>query len=220
MMRVAHTRSMSEPIRIDSVHWPVTVLGFGARVGVWFQGCSIGCPGCCAKHTWEPDDDKLTTIEQALNWVRGLPLDEMDGVTISGGEPFEQPEALLCLLTGLREIAFAQPIDILCYSGFAWKRIVRRHPEIISRLDAVIAEPFIQRLPTQRLRGSANQKLHTLSALGEERYGTLPQATNELQIVATDGEIRVLGIPERGDMDQLRKRMADFGVVVGDTSWR
>ena len=211
---------MSESIRIDSVHWPVTVLGFGSRVGIWFQGCSIGCRGCCSKHTWGSEPGKLTTTERVLEWVRRLPLDEVDGVTVTGGEPFEQPGALDRLLTGLRGVGFPRPIDILCYSGFSWKRITRLHHDILARLDAVVSEPFVEGLAPRWLRGSANQQIHTLSDLGEKRYGSVSQAKNELQIVATDGEIRVVGIPERGDMERMRERMADFGVVIGEASWR
>ena len=61
-------------LRIDSLQWPVTVLGYGARIGIWFQGCSIGCPGCCAKHTWNADEGKSVALTDLLAWVRRLPL--------------------------------------------------------------------------------------------------------------------------------------------------
>ena len=37
---------------VNRVHFPVTALGPGRRLGVWVQGCSIGCAGCLAHDTW------------------------------------------------------------------------------------------------------------------------------------------------------------------------
>ena len=139
--------SQDTTLRIDSLQWPVTVLGYGARIGIWFQGCSIGCPGCCAKHTWNADEGKSVALTDLLAWIRRLPLDEVNGVTITGGEPFEQPEALHRLVVALRRsVDFRQDIDILCYSGFPWKRLSRQHGDILRHLDAVIAEPYVEKL--------------------------------------------------------------------------
>src|SRR5258708_38634520 len=88
-------------ISINKVHFPVTSLGFGRRVGIWTQGCSIGCPGCVNKDTWSarPDCDiDVATLLKGINqW-----LDQADGVTISGGEPFDQPNGLHSLVQALR----------------------------------------------------------------------------------------------------------------------
>ena len=158
-------------LRIDSLQWPVTVLGYGARIGIWFQGCSIGCPGCCAKHTWNADEGKSVALTDLLAWIRHLPIEEVNGVTITGGEPFEQPEALHRLVAALRSsVDFCQDIDILCYSGFPWKHLSRRYGDILRHLDAVVAEPYVEKLASQWLRGSGNQTIHLLSALGRDRY--------------------------------------------------
>ena len=207
-------------LRIDSLQWPVTVLGYGARIGIWFQGCSIGCPRCCAKHTWNADEGKSVALTDLLAWIQHLPLDEVNGVTITGGEPFEQPEALHRLAAELRRsVDFPKDIDILCYSGFPWKRLSQRHGDILRHLDAVIAEPYVEKLAPQWLRGSGNQTMHLLSALGRDRYAQASERTNGLQVVAAGDDIRIIGIPNRGDLERMQEKLAGLGVAFGEKSW-
>ena len=211
-------------LRIDSLQWPVTVLGYGARIGIWLQGCSIGCPGCCAKHTWDADAGKSVALSDLLAWVRRLPLGEVDGVTITGGEPFEQPEALGRLVDALRHgVDFGREVDLLCYSGYPWPRLARRHRDLLRRLDAVVAGPYVERLSPGWLRGSSNQTLHLLSSLGRERYGDATgrarRQRNALQIVASEDGIRIVGIPDRGDLERMTDTLAEHGVTLGDRSW-
>ena len=206
--------------RIDSLQWPITVLGFGARVAIWFQGCSIGCPGCCAKHTWDADAGKAVMLSEVLDWIRSLPLADIDGVTITGGEPFEQPEALTGLVRSLRrDVDFPRDVDVLCYSGFPWKRLRARYGEILRDLDAVIAEPYMERRSPKWLRGSGNQTVHALSEIGSERYGSEPEVRNALQIVAAGDGVRIVGIPNRGDLEKMERRLAGYGVSFGERSW-
>ena len=155
-----------------------------------------------------------------LDWIRSLPLSEVDGVTITGGEPFEQPEALHRLAVELREgVEFPREVDLLCYSGFPWKRIDERYRHILEVVDVVIAEPYVERLGPLRLRGSSNQTIHHISELGRRRYGELPERRNELQIVAGADGIRTVGIPDRGDLEKMERMLSRQGVTFGKRSW-
>lgn len=136
------------------------------------------------------------------------------------GEPFEQPAALHRLVAELRSsVDFRQDIDILCYSGFPWKRLSQRHGDILQHLDAVIAEPYVEKLAPQWLRGSGNQTIHLLSALGRERYADASGRTNGLQVVAAGDDIRIIGIPNRGDLERMQEKLAGQGIVLGERSW-
>jgi len=216
-MKSGHTTR----VRIDSLQWPVTVLGFGARIGIWFQGCSIGCPGCCARHTWNADEGTSVAVDDVLDWVGNLPLGDVDGVTITGGEPFEQPEALGELVARLRrEVRFDRRVDVLCYSGYPWDRISRRHADVLAMLDTVITGPYVEKLPPKWLLGSSNQAIQTLSELARERYPDDPSRTNGLQIVPSDCGVRIVGIPNRGDLERMEGELVEHGVTFGETSWR
>ena len=88
-------------VNLSRLHFPVSSLGYGQRVAVWFQGCSLQCPGCVSRDTWEHGLGTMPLerlVEQIARWS-----DAADGLTVSGGEPFEQPDALRELLLWWRD---------------------------------------------------------------------------------------------------------------------
>ncbi len=215
-------------ISINRAHFPVTVLGPGRRIGLWVQGCSIGCKGCVSRDTWAKDAGRLMPIAQLLQWCRDVAVSGLDGITISGGEPFEQPKALGALLDAMhawREEA-GLDFDILCYSGMPLRRLHERHAGLLSRLDALIPEPFVQSQPrTHAWRGSSNQPLVLLSERARVRYAEhvddladVPQRRMQTMV---DGErVWVVGIPDRGDMQALEQMCQARGLTLGESSWR
>lgn len=215
-------------ILLNKSHFPVRVLGPGTRIGLWLQGCTIQCFGCISRDTWSADPATAIEVERVLEWIRSLPAEEIDGVTISGGEPLDQPDALLELLTGLWRwrAEHVRDVDILCYSGRGWDEVQRDFGAQLAFLDAIIPEPFVQGAPTTgALRGSANQRVIPLTDLGRERYsadaikGELATQRGQLQ-VAIDGEkVRFIGIPAQGDMSRLRARARERGVRLDGRSW-
>jgi anaerobic ribonucleoside-triphosphate reductase activating protein len=214
-------------IRLNKAHFPVTTLGLGQRIGLWVQGCHIQCPGCLSRDTWEPDPAREVELELVLAWCRYVAPEGCDGVTISGGEPFEQPVALAALLDGLTtwRHEIARSFDILCYSGFPLRHLERQYPNILIRLDAIIPEPYVDSLPRGKVwRGSANQPLVPLSPLGRKRYAALlaaePDGKGKLQVSVDAEGVWYIGIPDRGDMDRLEAAAYRRGVVLGGVSWR
>ena len=215
-------------IAINKAHFPVTVLGPGRRIGIWLQGCTIHCKGCVSQDTWAADPGRETTVAQVLAWCRKTSGGALDGVTISGGEPFDQPRALANLIDGLIlwRASIASDFDILCYSGYPLPKLQKRHASVLAKLDAIIPEPFVDSLPLTHLwRGSSNQSLVPLSARGRARYATFvdaPADTFGKRIQAgVDGErIWFVGIPARGDMAALEATCAERGVELRKVSWR
>lgn len=216
---------MSTVLRLSRMHYPVTVLGFGRRIGIWLQGCSIGCAGCISKDTWGLDGGFDATIDEVLEKCEAWGSEgEVDGVTISGGEPFDQPVALRALLDALGVWlgSARQSADLLCYSGYPERRLRERFPEILDRLDVVIPNPYVEsRAPGGRWRGSSNQRLALLTPLGRTRYGAMSNEPEppEIQFVVDDG-IWFIGIPRPGDMRALEEKLRERGVLLGDASWR
>ena len=200
-------------LALSRIHYPVRTLGPGARVGIWFQGCSIRCKGCVSLDTWDPDRGQTTT-DAVLHAVTPW-LAEADGVTISGGEPFDQGDALLDLLTRIRSVHRG---DILVYSGHSLERLSERLPAFEGMIDALITEPFQLEAPqTLALRGSDNQRLVCLTPLGELRFRAFerPSAPEDrtLDIMFDDdsGEVFMAGIPRRGDLRRLAHLLAEDG---------
>lgn len=213
-------------IGLNKVHYPVTALGPGTRIGIWTQGCSIGCADCVSRDTWEPSPLRDVEVPELVAVALELASDGFDGVTISGGEPFDQADVLLDLITRLRAVAALQSprrVDILCYSGYPLKVLRLRHREVLASLDAVIAEPFNRRLPTNLIwRGSANQVLEPLSVLGHERYDEYVDCRPErppMQLTVASG-VMYIGVPRIGEMDRLAEMSRNAGLVQEGASWR
>ena len=215
-------------IELNKAHWPVTVLGPGRRIGIWVQGCSIHCPGCVSQDTWPRDRSKAIAVRDLLAWCRKASGNAPDGVTISGGEPFEQPKGLRALLDGLVAWrADAQlDFDILCYSGMPQRRLEKDHADLLAQLDAIIPEPYVNDLPQGNVwRGSRNQPLVPLTARGRARYAShveeTPAAHGKRMQAAVEGKrVWLIGIPGRGDMAAVEALCAARGLALTDVSWR
>ena len=199
-------------LALNKIQFPVTTLGFGRRVGIWTQGCSIGCPGCINQDTWDACADDYVEMDNILEACARWP--QADGVTISGGEPFEQPEALACLIKRLKEL-FAG--DLLIFSGFEFEELKIRFPEILEMVDLVVAGPYRADLKSQLvLRGSDNQTIHLLSDLAKARY---PADLNErkrktrlaLDFGITENGVSMAGITKRGELSRLRRNLGKRG---------
>lgn len=191
---------------VSRVHFPITSLGFGQRVGIWFQGCSIRCPGCVSADTWPADQGRTTceALQEAIEpWLR-----DADGLTVSGGEPFEQPDALEKLLRFVRRTCRG---DVLVYSGQSWEALATEIERYCGLIDVLVTDPFDASAgQSLALRGSDNQRMIVLTDLGAERYTALldarvdPSARTLDMIVDKEGIAWLAGIPRLGDMPRLR----------------
>jgi len=199
-------------LSLSRVHFPVTTLGPGRRLGIWFQGCSIRCPGCISTDTWGPGQRRIALhqlLADILPW-----LIEADGITLSGGEPFDQFDALLLLLRELRQLSRA---DILVYSGYSLERLEPRLREAAGLIDALISDPYQQHTSQSlALRGSDNQRLSLLTELGRARLGDyerqLESADKALDLMFdNDGSVWMAGIPRRDDLLRLQDLLREQG---------
>src|SRR4051794_30769668 len=129
---------MTANIALSRIHFPLTTLGPGRRIGIWLQGCSIRCPGCISLDTWAKGRG-ATTVDAVLDSVRPW-LAAADGITVSGGEPFDQEAALEALLHGLRARTSA---DILVFSGYPLERKPRTSRPKASQVANRLAGAFV-----------------------------------------------------------------------------
>lgn len=201
-------------IALSRLHFPVTTLGPGQRVGLWFQGCSIQCPGCISADTWDPNAGHVAFGAVADALIRLAP--GADGLTVSGGEPFDQPEALAEILSIWRAYSSR---SIFLFTGYDYAQIspwLLAHPGLV---DAVMTGPFRSDLSqTRALRGSDNQALHILTEAGAEflTYERPADATDRrLDVMFDDeGHAWFAGIPARGDLARLRRALGAAGHVA------
>lgn len=105
-------------LNVARIAMPIQSLGPGRRVGLWVQGCTIGCAGCASTDTWNPTSGLTLSVDDVARKLGEL-LSTADGLTISGGEPFQQPDALAELLRALRRDRQLDGRDVLIFTGYA-----------------------------------------------------------------------------------------------------
>jgi len=164
--------------------------GPGTRAVVWFQGCSLGCAGCFNPTTHDPTTGEICDTVELANRILVLG-DAIQGVSISGGEPFQQPVALLDLLQRLA----GQSLSRLVFSGYRVEEIREQPlgPAILEQLDVLIAGRYqAHDRVGVGLLGSANQTIHRLT----DRYqmSDLAAVPPREIVLHADGTMSVSGI--------------------------
>jgi anaerobic ribonucleoside-triphosphate reductase activating protein len=211
-------------ISVSRIHYPVTALGPGKRLGVWFQGCSLACPGCMSRDTWDPTGGTGMTVgELAGVWEQAI-ADGADGLTVSGGEPFDQPSELAAFLAEAAARRGAADLDLLVYTGYEFADAVTRAPAAPELADALITGRYDVTRPTRLIwRGSGNQVLHLLTPLAQRRYAAYTDYTPDhppIQVAADDERIWLIGVPPPGTLRQFERGLRQREITLEGPTWR
>jgi anaerobic ribonucleoside-triphosphate reductase activating protein len=192
-----------------------TVLGPGARAVIWVQGCPLRCRGCVAAETLPFEGGTAHPVAELADWICGLP--DIEGVTLSGGEPFSQAAALAELLDAVR--ARRPELGAMAYSGFRYEALRRGDPDrraLLRRLDLLVDGPYVaSQHGSLRWRGSANQRIVALT----DRYPDLaaqPDTSAGIELsVEADGTLSWAGVPPSpGFREGLEEQLAARGFVL------
>jgi anaerobic ribonucleoside-triphosphate reductase activating protein len=146
-------------LRIAGIVNDSIVDGPGLRLTVFFQGCPYRCPGCHNPQTHDPQGGRETDTAEIIAMMDKNPL--LDGLTLSGGEPFIQPEAAL----ELARAAKARGLNVWTYSGASYEALLADNDAttdaLLALCDVLVDGPFIlaQRSLDLSFRGSRNQRL-------------------------------------------------------------
>jgi anaerobic ribonucleoside-triphosphate reductase activating protein len=191
------------------------VAGPGVRSVIWVSGCHRRCPGCMKPDLFPFDVGQRVSVTEL--YERLAALDGIDGVTFSGGEPFEQPVALARLAKLLRSVGR----DVVVYTGYRHEDLVRSGDDGIRRLldetDILIDGEFRADLPNPGYwRGSANQRLVPLSLVGREiaTSATAQPAFEEIQVSFDGSNARLTGCPSSGFFERWVAEMGQRGLLV------
>jgi anaerobic ribonucleoside-triphosphate reductase activating protein len=186
-------------------HHPVYTLGPGRRIGLWTQGCSIRCEGCVSREAWSFDGGEPADVGELSRKIRDIFRNESpDGLSVSGGEPFDQPGPLIRLL---RNLASAGPRDILIFTGYRIRDVAARHAEISELAAAVVDGPFEKGNDSELCwKGSRNQTLTLFRPEFAERYSRWAAAKKgRLQILSDERGIFVVGVPRQKDVRKIQE---------------
>lgn len=189
--------------RVHAVEPRSRANGPGLRFVIWSQGCTLGCPGCFNPGTHPPGLPTLAEPPAAAGaWspaelvtAAAVLTGQVEGITLTGGEPLQQPAAVASFC---REIRARTDLGIIVLTGYTRAEIEASRARLAAVADAdmVIAGRYNSRLRLgSGLRGSANKEYWARTS----RYTAADfDAVPDLEIaVAADGTVTVSGMPDR-----------------------
>lgn len=213
------TVTVTKGLGVARIHFPIRALGFGERVGLWVQGCSIHCPGCMSRDTWAEARNRrpVHAIADEIDaWLASA-----DGLSITGGEPLEQPEAVAGLLETLRPQLRG---DIILFTGYSEDALPEGAGGVLAQIDTLVAGPFEAEAPSDvPLLGSVNQTLRFLTELGRERYERFCEEARQrppIDLVLEGEDVWMAGVPRPGDLDRLDQTMKARGLKLTTSAGR
>ncbi len=189
---------------IDRLLFPIHTLGPGNRLVIWTRGCKRHCPGCANPELWDTAGAKNISpadlFQITANIHRETPA---DGITISGGDPFDQLPQLLEYLELCRTLRPAVD-DILVYTGADFDILSQSlDPETLRRIhsniDVLIDGPYIeeQNFSDLVLRGSANQRILFFREFLKARYEPYLAGRRQIENVYMGSQLISVGIHNR-----------------------
>lgn len=174
-------------------------LGPHKRFIVWVQGCNKRCKGCIAPDSWALDGGEFMDVEVLADQI--IMQEDIEGITISGGEPFLQQQALCSLISMVRE---QKNIGVIIYTGMNYSDI--KDTDLAKMSDIIVDGEYREELNDDKsLRGSSNQNVVCLTErykdIIAERYGV---DGRKIELLFSSGKLQMIGIPNK-----------EFGKMVG-----
>lgn len=185
------------------------VAGPGMRAMVWVGGCHRRCPGCSQPEFLPFNSGRPVRVSEL--WDRVRSIQGLDGVSFSGGEPFEQASALSVLAKKVHD----HGLTVVSYTGYrleALRHEPSRFGALLDEVDLLIDGEYREEMAGHyRWRGSANQRLIRLTNRIETPEET---AISEMQITFGSGgpDLLFSGILSPELVRQLRDKLAEQGL--------
>jgi len=200
-------------IKIYSILSQTQTLGPFLRFALWVQGCPRKCPGCMTPESRPFDRGTIMNIDDLAAQVLSTP--DIEGITISGGEPFMQAKALLCMIEQVKK---KQDMGVIIYTGYTLEELKQKSgsedgrdiQNLLGLTDLLIDGPYIRELDDGlSLRGSSNQVVHCLTGryadTADQYYGK-PGRNVELHLL--ENEVFMAGIPGKDALQQWKKSIS------------
>jgi len=181
-------------LRVAKVIPQTTAEGPFERCALWVSGCDLACPGCCNPALFDRDSVEATPPAELLQLLNRVQAAGVEGVTVLGGEPLQQPQAL----TWFARQAQARGLGVIVFTGYTLVQ-AQQLPEFDAlwlSLDTLIDGRFDRHQPElhRRFIGSANQRLHHRTPRYEDVE--LWRGPQRIEVrVDSNGRIEAHGLP-------------------------
>lgn len=193
-------------LRVSRIEPATRAEGPGTRWAIWAQGCSIGCAGCCNPHTWDSSAGTAFAVADLIDEMLAAPV---EGITLLGGEPFDQPDGMATLAQAARRAG----LGVMTFTGYRLE-VLRRASRpgwasLLAATDLLVDGPYLQdRRDTIRpWAGSSNQRFVHLT----DRYRSLSFEAGGDRVevrIRRDGAVAINGWPEGPLISALEELLA------------
>ncbi len=195
-------------LRIGSTVPLTKAEGPGKRFAVWAQGCTIRCAGCFNPHLWGARGGRLISAEDlCAQVVESASKNEIEGITLLGGEPFEQAPAFAVLAEAVQQAG----LSVMAFTGYELDDL--RGPDapegagaLLAATDLLVDGPYRADSP-DLLRpwvGSTNQEFRFLTDRYRHLEPTLQASPDRVEVrVSQHGEVTINGWATVGQLDAL-----------------
>ena len=172
------------------------VLGPFERSVLWVQGCPFNCKNCMTPDSIDLNGGIEIDVEFLVEKIAKL---DVEGITISGGEPFLQHKELNELISKIRNI---RDFGVIVYTGYKFEEI--KNLEFIKNIDILIDGEYIEELNDGiALRGSSNQKVYFLTDRYKD-FENLYNSYNRQVEIKIDETIEIIGIPSINTLKRFK----------------
>ena len=171
-------------------------MGPGKRACLWVQGCSLRCDGCGSPQHLDAEPSNLAPVQEICSWITSAKAEhDIEGLSFSGGEPFEQAEAVAQIAAHAKSLG----LSTLAWSGHLLERLrsdrgPKNSMELLANLDVLIDGRFVKTLVTSDLplRGSRNQRIHRLT----DRYVDTDFLQTHLECKREGDVLEIIGVTD------------------------
>ncbi len=180
-------------LRVHQILNETRAEGPGRRFCIWVQGCCHRCPGCFAGSTWDPDGGYSADTADIIAQLNAH-MDHIEGITLLGGEPFMQADALAEIAT----YAKAQGLSVFCFTGYTIEELRAMGgaaERLLALIDVLADGRYIQEKRDfgRPWVGSSNQKYHFLTQRYTEK--DILGAHNRIELrLKKDGSVIINGM--------------------------
>lgn len=205
-----------DQLRIFERRSPVKVLGPYQRAVIWVQGCDFACKSCIVPESWDRKGGEAILASELVNWI--LAQSEIEGITLSGGEPMLQASPLSQIIEAIKA---EKDLGIMCYTGFRFEYLQTQGTEtqkaLLKQIDLLVDGVYVEKLHGNLLwRGSSNQRLLALT----NRYLDYLQSKSDVSaglefFIRESAAIGFSGVPNFPNFRQeFEFRMLQKSVIV------
>lgn len=178
---------------LDLCETGTRTLGPGNRYAIWVQGCPFNCKNCTTPEGIPIVPNQLIDIKYIATSICNN--ENIDGITISGGEPFLQASKLIKIL---KEVKKKRPeLTVIIYTGFKFKNLDWQEAQsLITQIDLLIDGQYVEKLNNNKgLRGSTNQNFIFLTERIKTNKEYFLNEVRNIEIHIDKKQKTIIGIP-------------------------